>query len=200
MNLNEKRDNSFGTLAGSGLQGLNANDYLQSANGIDTMAGGKGNALDNIIIGNSGNNILDGQAGDDSLYGGSGNDLLDGGSGADILIGGTGNDAYVVDNACDVVIEKANEGADTVQSGISYTLGSNVENLTLTGNGDLNGTGNALNNILIGNNGDNILDGGVGADTMSGGLGNDTYLVDNIGDVVNENINEGIDMVQSVQF
>src|SRR4030095_16469953 len=112
--------------------------------------------------------------------------VLDGRAGADTMTGGVGNDTYLVDDAGDVVTELAGEGTDSVQSSITYALGANVENLTLTGNNTINGTGNTLANTLRGNIGNNILDGGTGADTMIGRAGNDTYLVDDAGDVVTE--------------
>ena len=92
------------------------------------------------------------------------------------MAGGAGNDIYVVDNAGDVVTEALNEGTDTVQSSVSFTLGANVENLTLTGSANINGTGNGDANVITGNSGNNTLDGQGGDDTLSGGGGSDALI------------------------
>jgi len=117
---------------------------------------GTGNSLNNYITGNDGNNIIDG------------------GAGNDILAGGKGNDTYIVDSIYDAIIENSNEGTDTVNSSVSWTLGSNLENLNLTGANATNATGNSLNNVITGNDAANILDGGAGDDILDGGAGNNT--------------------------
>jgi len=63
-----------------------------------------------------------------------------------------------------------------VVSAVTWTLGTNVDQLILTGTANLNGTGNVLNNVLVGNGSANTLDGGAGNDTMDGGDGNDSLL------------------------
>ncbi|MEQ1560557.1 MAG: calcium-binding protein [Methyloglobulus sp.] len=161
-----KNDYLTGTQTGDTMYGLNGNDSLFGINGADHLYGGNGN--DN----------LDGREGIDVLLGGQGNDRLDGGKGADVLVGGIGNDTFVVDNRGDAVREANGGGKDTVESSINWALGANLENLVLTGNGWLNGTGNALGNTITGNAGGNTLDGRAGNDNLFGGLGNDVLLGD----------------------
>jgi Ca2+-binding RTX toxin-like protein len=79
----------------------------------------------------------------------------------------------VVDNASDVTTESSGEGNDTVLAGITWTLGSNIEHLTLTGAGGINGTGNSGANLLSGSDGNDSLSGAGGLESMTGGSGTD---------------------------
>ena len=169
---------------------LHANVENLNLKGSDDL-NGTGNALANVINGNSGDNALLGREGDDRLVGGAGNDSLDGGTSDDTLLGGEGNDSltgglgidnmtggdgddtYAVDDDLDIVNENNGTGIDTVRASVSWILGVNVENLVQTGANDTIGIGNALANVMTGNNAANFLDGGEGDDTLDGGLGND---------------------------
>ena len=202
------------------LSGLGGDDTLNGGSGNDSMAGGIGNdtyivdsTLDIVTeaanqgidtVNSSVTRTLGANLENLTLTGaaainGTGNALdnvLRGNSGANVLSGGAGNDTYYVSSG-DTVTESNNQGTDSVYADVSWTLGNNIENLTLTGSAAINGTGNALNNVIIGNAGNNTLSGGAGADTLAGGAGNDTYVVDNSSDVVTENLNQGIDLVQA---
>lgn len=186
--------------------------------------------LDDDLFGEAGDDWLEGRSGNDHLYGGDGNDRLDGGTGVDTMAGGNGNDTYYVNTANDVINEAAGAGSgfDRVYShAADYTLSVNVERLTLQGleavigpNGQvlllpaaINGTGNALDNVLDGNaiantlsglggsdllygqggddtlnggSGSDLLDGGSGTDTLRGGTGDDAYVVDAAADAIVE--------------
>ena len=103
--------------------------------------------------------------------------------------------AIIVANVADASPDSG--GVDTVQASVSYALKDNIENLTLTGTANLNGTGNDLDNVIIGNSGNNRLDGWTGADTLIGGAGDDTYIVNSTSDQVVELNGEGIDTLES---
>ncbi|WP_314962302.1 LamG-like jellyroll fold domain-containing protein [Bradyrhizobium cosmicum] len=122
--------------------------------------------------------FIRGFGGNDTLQGLAGNDTLDGGSGKDTMTGGAGNDTYLVDNIGDVLIENTGGGTDTVLSSINFTLGANFEWLTLSPGapGNIDGTGNALDNNITGNSGKNMLSGLAGSDLLDGRAGNDTLV------------------------
>ncbi|MBR8828945.1 MAG: S8 family serine peptidase, partial [Gomphosphaeria aponina SAG 52.96 = DSM 107014] len=183
-----------GTPGNDVINGTAKNDVINGLGGNDQINGLGGN---DQLNGDAGKDRLNGDAGNDQLNGGTGNDILDGGTGNDKMAGGTGNDIYIVAQNKDVVTEAANAGTDEVRSSVTNTLGNNVEKLVLTGAGNINGTGNTLNNSLTGNNGNNTLDGKTGNDTMIGGAGNDVYVVDRVLDVVTEAANAGTDEVRS---
>ena len=175
---------------------LTAPDNIENlqASGLDAIDF-SGNELDNILVGNDANNQLVGAGGRDTLLGEAGDDLLDGGLGVDTLAGGLGNDEYHVDAKADRVVELAGQGIETVYATSSYTLASNIENLTLEGVGNFTAGGNSLDNILIGNTGNNILAGGLGADRLEGGLGDDIYVLsDSLDTIVDIG---GVDTIRS---
>jgi hypothetical protein len=158
--------------------------YDAPGQGIDTVISSMGWALDNYIEnltlagdadinawGNEWNNLL---------IGNSGNNVLNGNGGIDTMIGGLGDDKYVVDNIADIVTEDIGGGLDWVESSVNWNMGSNLENLVLTGGGNLSGTGNALDNRIKGNTGDNILDGGQGRDNLIGDAGADIFKFSNL--------------------
>lgn len=152
------------------VQALNDGDVLTETFTVYTA---DGTAQTVTITINGHNEVFNGTAN---------NDFMNGTANGDTFTGGDGNDTYVINNTHDVIIESADQGEDTAQASVTYTLGSNVENLLLGGHQDIDGTGNGLNNLITGNSGANVLSGlggddmirgGTGADTILGGLGDD---------------------------
>lgn len=154
------------TLTGAATTGTgnNANNIL------------RGNSIGNVLAAGSGDDQVFGNGGNDSLVGAGGNDTLNGGVGSDTMVGSEGSDVYYCDAATDVVVETGQTlgDLDSVFSGVNWTLGARLENLTLIGTTAANGSGNSSDNVITGNAIANLLMGGSGNDTLSGGLGNDT--------------------------
>lgn len=219
------------------IEGSAGNDVLNGGGGFDTVdyTGSTGGVTVNLTTNTASGdwaqgdtlisieNIIGSQL-DDFLTGSATLNILNGGLGADYMAGGANNDTYYVESMGDVLVEVAGQGTDTVISSIAWTLAANFENLTLTGVQAIDGTGNSVNNRIIGNDGNNTLGGGAGADNISGGAGNDhllggegndildggadddtleggngtdTYLVNSAGDGIIETSTGGFDTVRS---
>lgn len=176
--------------------------------------------------------LVHGQGGSDRIsvtdaraevYGDDGDDTLQGGANTQVLNGGAGNDVFVVTMPGQDIFDGAEQGLDTVRSSVDWTLGANLENLTLAG-AAVSGVGNGRENLINGNDaansltglagddtlngnggadtllgGDNAdrLDGGAGDDEARGGAGDDVYVVDSAGDHVIEAAGQGRDTVRS---
>ncbi|MDP2206099.1 MAG: calcium-binding protein [Alphaproteobacteria bacterium] len=163
-----------------GLNMLNVSNFENLVLGGKASINGTGNADDNTITGNDGKNTLDG------------------GGGVDTLIGGKGDDVYIVADSLTTIIETAVGGKkDQILTSVSYILPDHIELLTLTGTDDIDGTGNALKNIVTGNSGSNTLDGGGGGDTLIGGVGDDVYIVRDAKDKITEKAAEGHDRIDT---
>ncbi len=201
------------------IAGANALGIVQLFTGVERIVIGTGtgpvadtSGTANIDIdaslANPGINVgleIIGNAGDSILIGTNFNDRIDGGLGADTLEGLIGDDTYVVRDQRAVVLELLGSGNDTVEAvgSFGYVLPNEVENLTLFGTG-VNGTGNALDNVIVGNDvanvllglagndtirgggGDDRIEGGAGSDVMTGGLGADRFVFGSVADIGND--------------
>lgn len=170
-------DDYFAGGGNDDLYGGAGDDDLYGESGSDKLYGGDDS---DELYGGSGSDSLYGGTSIDTLYGGSGHDLIDGGSGDDRLLGGSGNDTYRINSVGDRVYETVTinsgtgnaGGTDMVECSVSFSLDAYagvrfVENLRLSSGTAINGTGNALNNIIHSGTGNNTIDGLGGADTAS---------------------------------
>ncbi|MBP2158785.1 MULTISPECIES: calcium-binding protein [Asticcacaulis] len=229
LNGGDGNDTLDGGLGSDSLSGGLGDDTYVIDNGSDVIVENAGEGTDMVrshlshtlaadfehltLLGSASDGT--GNAGANAITGNASANTLDGAAGADTLNGGAGNDTYYVDDAGEVVVENASEGTDTIHASVSFNAAANVENVVLTGSGNISSTGNSQANTLTGNSGDNSLSGGGGNDTliggdgndtlngggssdsMIGGLGNDFYSVDSASDSVVEALGEGADTVSS---
>ncbi len=167
------------------FMGNNSTGFFSDIMSLDAKADIRGHIIgDNDsedIGGTSLKDLISGNGGNDQLYGYDGNDTIVGGAGDDEMTGGAGADTFFVDSTGDQVIEQTlatDDGAiDTVHSTVDFWLGAKVENLTLHGSAYY-GTGNDLENVIIGSDGNNMLGGFGGNDTLIGGKGVDLLIGD----------------------
>jgi Ca2+-binding RTX toxin-like protein len=171
-----------------GGDGIDVLDYGESAGAVTvnltTLMASGGDALGDIIsgfeavIGGLGNDALmgDNLGSGNLLMGGSGNDLIEGLGGADYLLGGPGYDTVSYSaSAVSVTVNLTNQtasGGDAtgdVLSGFEAASGG-------AGNDVLIGDATVVGNILTGNAGNDYFYCYAGADTAYGGAGVDILL------------------------
>jgi Ca2+-binding RTX toxin-like protein len=183
-------------IAGSYVQVGDESDieHAFGGDGADTISG---NSLINQLRGNRGADFLAGRGEHDFLQGGAGDDVLAGGADGDILDGGDGFDfASYYDATAGVTVNLADRAQGTGDAQGDTFIG--IEGLIGSAHPD-SLYGDAKANDLRGGDGDvmDYLDGGGGPDTMRGGGGWDVYVVDELGDVVEELADQGYDTVHS---
>jgi hypothetical protein len=130
---------------------------MATLTGIDLAETIIGTSLDDLILGQGGNDTLIGGKGDDVIRGGNGRDRIGGWGGDDLIFGGNGRD-YIY----------GNQGNDTIrgENGRDGLFGN-------TGDDDLHGGGGR--DRLWGGDGNDMLSGGSGGDWLWGEAGDD-YL------------------------
>ncbi len=219
-------DRLFGDGDNDVINGGADNDLLNGGLGSDTLDGGSGadtadyfeKSQSVIVVLNGATPVsvfVNGVAEDtllniENLTGGSAADtfigdgfdnVLKGGFGIDVLDGQGGNDTADFSDKGAAVAAVLNGGATVTVTvgGIAEDTLANIENL-IGGLGADILTGDALANILSGNDNNDILNGGLdtAADTLIGGLGSDTYIIGSSNDAVIEALGEGAaDRVQA---
>lgn len=156
---------------------------------------GKGNAQSNLIQGGAGRNDLYGGDGHDTLVGSAAGGSMDGGAGSDYLAGLRAQGDYTISQNLKgelVLLDKLSNGTLLVKNVEFFTFSDGTRSLAQL----LKGVPTYGNDELQGGDGNDSIDGLAGADVMSGGKGNDIYVIDNLGDTIIENGDEGTDLAQ----
>ena len=208
--------NAKGNAVANILTGNAAANRLDGSTGADTLIGNGGN--DTFVVDNAGDIVL----------GGIGTDLVESSVTYTLpsfgisnntntpvlnprspLLTSTSNVTSITgtnNSTTTVVTNQSNTSSSSSTGNVVSSLGSSIENLTLTGFSSINGTGNELANVITGNGaanhisagaGNDTLDGGAGVDSLIGGAGDDLYVADSAADVLTENANEGTDTIRS---
>jgi Ca2+-binding RTX toxin-like protein/arylsulfatase A-like enzyme len=162
-------------------------------------------AAGQALTGNALANVIAGGVGDDSIDGGAGDDRLDGGLGSDTVSYASASAGVRISFFLAGPQDTGGAGIDTL-AGFEHALGSSFDDVLggsaaanrLEGGagGDrLNGMGG--NDLLIGGDGGDVLTGNGGDDRMEGGAGADVYYVEQAGDTVVEDADQGRDVVRA---
>jgi Ca2+-binding RTX toxin-like protein len=167
---------------------------------------GRGNYLDNLIVGTSGSNVLFGEGGNDVIIGDPVRYLLrnydpsfQGSSNANLEFQKPAIINYqdylsLVQN---INLTDKRYEALTRESTRDSRISMGADDILWGGAGNDILFGQLGNDSLYGGEGDDRLDGGYGADRLEGGGGNDIYVVDNINDLIIDAPQTGIETVES---
>ncbi|MGH6891514.1 MAG: calcium-binding protein, partial [Dongiaceae bacterium] len=157
------------------IVGTSGNDVINGNGGYYDAIYGEDG--DDVINGGYGFDHLRGGAGDDIVYGFDGNDRLTGGSGNDLLDGGNGVDLAIYGRAAAGVIVDLSAGEATDDGDGGHDTLISIEDVRGSAHADLI-TGDSGNNRILGRSGDDVLNGGLGDDLLWGQDGADTFAFD----------------------
>ena len=154
--------------------------------------------------------VITGTSSGETLQGTEQDDTINGGGGVDTLVGRGGNDILITDGD-DIIVEDATGGRDQVLASANYVLnaGAYAELLSTTSNvgtANINLTGNAFAQAVIGNAGNNVLDGGGGRDALVGLGGLDAFAFttalgsDNVAQIIDFTVGEDRIVLENAVF
>jgi Ca2+-binding RTX toxin-like protein len=146
---------------GSRTQRSEGGQIIVGTSGDDVLNGTGGN---DIICGLNGNDIINGRGGRDQIVGNAGNDTVGGGGGKDTVRGNSGRDSLSGNSGNDVLL--GGDSRDTLKGN------AGIDTLRGEGGGDTLQGGDGQD-VLKGGGGDDTLRGGDGADALDGGAGTD---------------------------